>query len=245
VTGAWVEHWFSLSRGGRDLLLETATIVGTIGTLAVLCLMGIGTDRRHWRWVGIALAGVIAGFMLYHEFVLRRGDISRWVAALIPIATVVAHANVVCLIPLGEKQRWIRWLTIAASAATGAMVVVILLADKFHYDEAVFVRYSGATGIVAGCGTLALIVLGRLNVRKEAPPEGLKKIDTISLVCPFCQKTQALPMGRSRCSQCGLVMHVKVEVEEPKCAKCGYSLMLLKSARCPECGEVAGLASVG
>ena len=49
--GGWLgtvraERWHSL---GLSLAVFAA--------LAVLCLIGSGTDRRHWRWLGVAAAG--------------------------------------------------------------------------------------------------------------------------------------------------------------------------------------------
>jgi len=38
----------------------------------------------------------------------------------------------------------------------------------------------------------------------------------------------------SQCEACHVV--IKVNVEEPKCATCGYSLLMLQSGICPECG---------
>jgi hypothetical protein len=29
---------------------------------------------------------------------------------------------------------------------------------------------------------------------------------------------------------------IQIQVEEPKCATCGYSLLMLQSRVCPECG---------
>ena len=56
---------------------------------------------------------------------------------------------------------------------------------------------------------------------------------------------QLVPVGGGRCTGCNLVIHVRIE--EPRCAACGYSLLMLKADKCPECGapvEISGAASV-
>jgi hypothetical protein len=40
--------------------------------------------------------------------------------------------------------------------------------------------------------------------------------------------------GASQCTACGLKL--RIEIEEPRCAKCDYLLWQLPQRRCPECG---------
>jgi DNA-directed RNA polymerase subunit RPC12/RpoP len=42
-------------------------------------------------------------------------------------------------------------------------------------------------------------------------------------------------VGDSKCGNCGLKF--RIEIEEPRCARCGYLLWQLTERRCPECGQ--------
>jgi rRNA maturation protein Nop10 len=60
----------------------------------------------------------------------------------------------------------------------------------------------------------------------------------VTLLCPRCGKKQQVPVGQSECSGCRL--RIRVQIEEPRCAQCGYLLYGLTSDRCPECGTAIG-----
>ena len=86
---------------------------------------------------------------------------------------------------------------------------------------------------MAACGTLALLVLARINRKVDVEP-GSADLGEIPLVCPRCRKKQSLPVGNSICASCDL--RISIREEEPRCAKCDYLLRGLMSDRCPECG---------
>ena len=227
----------------RDTLFgELAGWLALFGFLAVVCLIGAGTgDRRLWRWIGVAAAAF--GFALGAYASVKRiygdGDIMVYVVS---VAAAVAHANIVLLCPLRAGQMWLRWLTIAAGVATAFFVD---LSIYFERDSELPQRLSAASAIVAGCGTLALAVLARLNRRVLPAGTPLSDLRDVTIVCPLCGKKQALALGGARCAGCNLI--ISVRVDEPRCAACGYSLLMLRSAVCPECGAPvpAGDAAAG
>ena len=96
-------------------------------------------------------------------------------------------------------------------------------------------RCVGAAGILAGCGTLALVVLARLNRRVDYDPVSLDALEMV-VFCPRCAKKQSIQIGQAECTQCALRIHVRVE--EPRCPQCEYLLYRLTSDRCPECGAL-------
>jgi hypothetical protein len=222
--GTWENRWY-----------EIGWALSGFGILAVLCLIGAksGVDQHHWRWLGV-VASIIGFAIAVYAIVLQVYSNSPLFTTIIVIAAVIAHANVLLRVPLGGNQIYLRWVTTAAGCATGACIVFV----SFHnYADPAYElgqRLAGAAAIVAGCGTLALLVLARINSKLHAPPPELEAIKQVSLVCPFCQKKQNVPPGESRCAGCGLILELRIS--EPRCPACNYSLLMLTSDRCPECG---------
>ncbi|MFT5304082.1 MAG: hypothetical protein ACI814_004906, partial [Mariniblastus sp.] len=75
-------------------------------------------------------------------------------------------------------------------------------------------RIAGAGGIVASCGTLALIIVARLHSRgRPSSLEGVMagELTEITLFCPGCGKKQTSAVGKSECTKCGLVIQTSVQ----------------------------------
>jgi rubrerythrin len=68
----------------------------------------------------------------------------------------------------------------------------------------------------------------------------------VAVTCPTCQRKLTIGTAATFCPGCGLQM--KLILEEPRCQSCGYSLLMISSDRCPECGALkaphSGLAVV-
>jgi hypothetical protein len=96
-------------------------------------------------------------------------------------------------------------------------------------------RLAAAAGIVTGCGTMALVVLARLNRKVDYEPLS-PELTHITVACPRCGKKQSVCLGDSVCVGCKL--RISIQIEEPRCPQCGYLLYGLPSGRCPECGTV-------
>lgn len=215
-------------------LAASAWAASAFGALAAGSLAGVGVDRRWWRWIGVAAsaAGCTMAFIGIWKN-LHDGGLAF--AAITGIAVIIAHANLVLLSPLTPGQLWVRWGTIAAVILTSLLVDLIALKGDGASENDLVSRAAAATAIAAGCGTLALLVLARLNrkIATRSVPAGVKEL---TLICPWCQRKQALPLGASSCSGCKLKF--QITVEEPHCPNCDYLLYMLTSDRCPECGTV-------
>jgi hypothetical protein len=223
ITASWMDYgnWCS-----------TAACLGLFGVAATGSLAGAGLDRRHWRYLGVvaALAAFVIGTIgIWRD--LHQGPLAF--AIIASLAAVVAHANLVLLCPLKPSQRWLAWATIVCAVLTAAGVCMATSIDSEMDD--LLARITGAAGILAGCGSLALLVLAGLN-RKVKPKAVLSKIQEFTLICPGCNKKQKLPVGDARCPTCLLEIHVSFS--EPHCPKCDYLLYMLSSDRCPECGTI-------
>jgi hypothetical protein len=202
--GGWLgairaERWHSL---GQSL----AVFAG----LAVLCLVGSGTDRRHWRWLGVAAAAAAFSISAY-AILLDIHKPSAFFVCVVSVAAVVAHANAMAWCPLKPAQRWLLWGTIGAGIATGGFVDLARITSP--WQEEMLGRLAGATAIIAGCGTLALLILARINQRIVPIAATLADLREISLTCPRCRAKQMITIGTGKCGACGLV--IRVQVQEP------------------------------
>ena len=227
-------------RTNNDDWWETGSALLVLGVLTVPSLVGLSTDeRRSWRWAGI-LASVVACAMWLTEIWHPVGSDLGFVVycALLSVGAVVTHANL-CLVAvkLTPGQQWVRSGTIGATGVTAVMTVWYIAKDKFPtvvpIDGDLVGRFMEASGIIAAYGTLALLVLARMNRKVDAEPESYE-LSEVSLVCPRCRRKQSLPIGDSTCPSCAL--RISIRVEEPRCVKCDYLLRGLTSDRCPECG---------
>lgn len=194
-------HWFDVSAS-----------LAAFGFLAVLSLLGAGRDRRHWRWAGVAAAAV--GFAVStREILLEVQRTSDLLVCMATVAVVVAHANAMMQCRLKPGQRWLLAATVGAAVATGVFVDLGRLTEP--WQEELLGRLAGAAAIIAGCGTLALLVLARLN--RNLPRPGLTASDVreIALTCPLCGTKQTIPVGEGRCAACGLGIAVRLVQDEP------------------------------
>jgi hypothetical protein len=160
---------------------------------------------------------------------------------LISLAVALAHANLALRIPLKSNQHWLATGAIIATVTTGVSLSAAAVPDDLFgnvRDAGLLYPLAAAAGIVACCGTLALLVLALLNrkVQTRAQPHDLRQI---TLQCPRCDRKQTLAIGDGVCAGCGLRIHTAVH--EPRCPNCDYLLYGLSSDRCPECGTPISL----
>ncbi len=224
--------WLPLDWPLRGKLIELAFVLAPFAVLAVLCLIGQGVPPpRHWRWAGVAASAAGFGVSAYGiSSGAHQGD--EVLVYIVCAGAAVAHANVVALLNLKPNQEWLRRLTIAAGVAT-AVFVALSTANGIQGDGTL-PRLAAASGIVAGCGTIAVALLARVNRRVVVPAGALAGLSEITVVCPLCHRRQSVALGEARCAECGLV--IRARVEEPRCVTCGYSLLMFRGPACPECG---------
>lgn len=224
----------------QNIWFETGGATAVCGILVLLCLIGHGTaDRRPWCWAGIAASAVACAMWLINIWVGTRSDVGTVIfTALLGLAVVVAHANLSLMAPLAPHQRWVRASTIAAAVLT-ALLIDLIVIDDLLFPVGVGADFLGrlaaAAGIVTACGTMALVVLARLNRKVDYEPLS-PELTHITAVCPRCGKRQSICLGDSVCVACKL--RISIRIEEPRCPQCGYLLYGLPSDRCPECGTV-------
>jgi hypothetical protein len=204
MVGTW-GGWLGTVRAERWHFLGLS--LAAFAVLAVLCLIGSGTDRRYWRWLGVAAAGTAFSMSAY-AVLLDLHETSALFVCVVSVAAVVAHANALAWCPLKPAQRWLLWGTIGAGIATGGFVDLARLTSPWQQE--MLGRMAGATAIIAGCGTLALLVLARINQRVLPAAATLAEIREVKLTCPRCQSKQTVALGSGTCGACGLVIEVRV-----------------------------------
>ena len=209
MVGTW-GGWLGAVRTGRWHSLGLSLAV--FAFLAVLCLIGSGTDRRHWRWLGVAAAA--AAFSIAAYAIIRDiHEVSAFFVCVVSVAVVVAHANAMAWCPLKPAQRWLLWGTIGAGIATGGFVDWARITAP--WQEEMLGRLAGASAIITGCGTLALLILARINQRIAPVAATVADLREITLTCPRCQSKQTIAIGSGKCGTCGLVIQVRVQEPEP------------------------------
>ena len=209
-------------------LWGTVVSVGGIGLLAVAALVGVGDDRRYWRWAGVA-SSVAATWIAVISFWEGGIYLEDYLALFIATAFWIALAIPLLRVELKREHRWLRHATLIAGGLAASLWTMLV----WGLDEDFGVRAAGACSILTACGVMALGVLARLN-RKVDTRDMPSELRNITLFCPRCNKKQTLPLGASACRACGLKLEIKAE--QPSCRECGYLLYGGTAERCPECG---------
>jgi hypothetical protein len=238
--------WNPFTAEGSENLMTTGLVVFGMGTCVAACWVNVGQgDRRHFRWVGIAMAAVatvtilcclwlgMGGWGGYFEW---RRPVTRIAVIATATAIVLAHGNLLLTAPLRAAQGTVRYLSMTAAFVGGAVACLIpFLGQPWRLLAEVLWRMVAGAGIVAGTGAVATIVLMVFNRKSpETPAPGAIVTEGVSLVCPRCHLEQTVRLGESVCGQCDL--QFSVGITEPRCPACHYLLFGLVGKVCPECG---------
>lgn len=229
-SGAWM--------GDSEKTFETGWGIWFFGFGSAANCAGAGTDRRHWRWVGLA-ASVVVLVVGIQEIVSDTNQFSNLFIASATLGILIGHANIVFLCKLKKRQEWLRLGTVASALFAGATFDYAAI-GKGGLD--VVWRVASAAGICAGCGTVAVAILAAFN-RRPAPQggDGIEATE-IAVVCPNCRGKQVVGLergiGESACAGCGMIFSVRMRA--PRCAACGYLLLMFRGEACPECGARVG-----
>jgi hypothetical protein len=244
-----------LGFGGWDFqakLWGTSWLVFWTMVLAGMSLYAVTTRTTPWRWIGVlaAAAALLMGlYGIWHEL----KDPPVWFVQALIVALAIGLANVLHTLALEGVQRYVALGTIGTVLLTATLLSYLNFSSGgFSRDvssDELLVRLIAAGSIVSVCGLLAITIFLAANRRALVTTSAsVKEIRSVKVTCPRCAtKTDAaagVGGARSRCGGCGLIF--VIELAEPRCVKCEYNLLDLKSDRCPECGTpVAESLQVG
>jgi transcription elongation factor Elf1/putative flippase GtrA len=229
----WGDAFFTRSWEGSEQWSASGFTVLGLGLLAAISMAGVEVQRRWWHFVGVICAVFACIWCLTGIWQQTEIKSQPVLVGLIGLAGVIAHANLTSLCMLSGHQRWLRVASVGAVALTALLLEIMAIAKDLYDGDSLVARSAGASALAAACGTLAVVIVSRLNrkVARRTVPENVKQL---TITCPWCGKKESLPLGSSACGGCGLKFEIRVE--EPRCTNCDYLLYMMTSDKCPECG---------
>jgi len=221
--------------GGDKFMTSGMTLYGVM-TCAAALLVNFGCgDRRYFRWAGM-ISAAVGMLMALFSIWFAWGDeyFSRLADAIIVPSVVMGHINLVLMAKLRARQEWLKWAVCGLSILCGVLSILAIM--RWELGPEALSRGSASAGIVAACGSLAIIVLSMLNRKADLAVQtpGALEATSLELTCPRCAMRQQVQFGDSTCRGCELQFFIRIT--EPRCPACGYLLYQLTSPQCPECG---------
>jgi len=221
------------------------------GYLLGAMLSAIVLERRRFRvLMFLSIAGYAAGCLLvwgliWYPFrslgMWESQEIIGKIAVSVSLASAVA--TVVGLLRL-LKTEWglVRLARVTTETCSGAFAAlsILILWEVFEtwwlFPSEITMRVWSGLLILSIAGLLGTPALRAVEIarRRDAAESGLPMRITVRLTCPRCEHSQSMNTGGAVCVACGL--SINVQVEEPQCSVCGYSLAKLDASACPECG---------
>lgn len=229
-----------MGRMGRieERILGTAAVVGGASILGLAC--AVPWERRRWHPLGpIGVLSIMVAMALLLIAIWADPWGRKWnsyykvmgVACVIGVS--LPYVGLLSIARLKRQYGWVRRVTIVLILLLAASITYIILETPRWPAMMFWERLIGILAIAVACGTIAVPIMHRMSAIRAR--EDVKTVDlSLTLTCPRCEKSQQLPAGRSRCTQCGLKF--RIDIEEDLCKTCGYPLYRLTSAVCPECG---------
>lgn len=186
------------------------------------------------RWANLLLAPI--AFICSSVLIMDWGDLEDAWATAQTWVILVAYTNLLLVPRLRGGQVLVRRATIIALTLLALVINLIAVGDLS--DIEMLARGAAALAILAGCGTLAELVLVAVNHWRGEEA----RVDVrLEATCPRCREGLALESGKSRCERCGL--RFTIRIEQPACRECGYLLYGGDADRCPECGTEVSLSA--
>lgn len=235
--GIWAEA-AGLGYKLQAQLWATAWLTFWCGIIIASCLFGLGKRAAPWRWVGV-LGAIAAWGMGCWGIWNELNDPPMWFLQALFVGITIGICNILNTLELQGFQRYVALGTMAMVLASFAFATYLNITTigfkgaDFEQDFAA--RLLAASSIISVCGLLAIVIFLAANRRALVTHSGaIKEIKNIRITCPRCASKCDASVGTSRCNGCGLLFIL--QLAEPRCIKCEYNLLDLKSDRCPECG---------
>ncbi len=209
------------ARGGHPMLVLVNSVVIAI---AFLCGM-----LEAWLW---SPWGSLHYFAIY-RFISPAWNVANFVGYFLLVASLLRTLKVRSGLTRGVRSVTIVFGLIAVTI--GCVISVFGLTIVMTDAGELATKLATALGLFAMLGvpaTLCLRWLEHIRHANEAET-GLPVKIRIHLSCPRCSLAQDVFTGEWECAGCGL--QIFLQVKEPVCDACGYSLAGLTGDVCPEC----------
>lgn len=215
---------------------RAAATTGTLLAGYILSVPGADLFERRVRrpLSGVALGVCAAAWLMWCVCIWAEDAENEAFLKATLVASVVAfalaHTCLLVRVPGGGVLGGLLSGTMSCLWLLAALVSGLIITEA---DDEFWFRLMGALGVLSASGSLALLILAKLRQvgRRAALQTTAARVE---LHCPRCTAAQTVDAGASACAACGLKF--RIEIEEPRCAKCGYVLWQLPTRRCPECG---------
>lgn len=223
---------------GRSDLDEKVAVTAILSSSCTLAAFGAATalERRHCSGLAtaaVALVVITYGATLPAIWIPALENSGSYLLACGYVAVVAGLATHLSLVSMRKHGLSLRWFQILAMSI--AFLLAVTIVSYMFVQPSYPASIEWEMGLIllvfaCICTTLAVPVLRALRRKQAAESTELN----LTVVCPRCNLQQKLPDGDSCCAGCKL--RFKIEIEEPRCLKCGYLLYKLTDNRCPECG---------
>ncbi len=218
-----------------EMIRAMLTTVFLIGAY-ILALPGADLLERgrHLRRAAMAILTLIVALLMSLVCIWARDtDSPDFVKATVIAgiaAFTLAHTCLLSRVRRGQIITALLAVTLVSAWALAALLSLFIITE---YDQEFGYRFVGALGVLDAAGSLSLLIL--LKLRSVGRGTQLEtSAAEFELCCPRCLEPQTVTAGASACRACGLKF--RIEIEEPRCEKCGYLLYQLPERTCPECG---------
>ena len=198
-----------------------------------------------YKTIGVSLAMIACGGVIF-SLLKTDGKISDMPSLFLIVlwstfgCSMMALCNIITYRKPEQKMPWFEVITaIVGGIALAAFCQVIWYnqqSDNAVQTPELLLRFSAGFGILALTGLFTLVI-GRVIGANTFLQSG---VSALRAPCPRCFEQLVLFSGHSRCQNCGLGIHLKME--STGCRKCNYDLSgSIENDVCPECAEPIAL----
>ncbi len=234
--------WYRGFRYDGELAM-TGIALAVCGLFA--CLLVYGFDRRPMvarRGIGLLLSLVSFLYLLSCAWEERSSDSTLEMALVLGTGAGTTALDVWRRVVLDRRRfAWqsgaLDLLTIVSGAAMGISALLVLVWTQYPSHQ-LLARVLLGTWYGQTVGALVVVLLVLMSSEGGKTANSVWHLHSADMVCPGCGTLCCVSRKASRCAECG--MGLRVEIVEPRCGGCDYSLLGQRYEQCPECGEAVG-----
>lgn len=226
ITTIWEPGVYAIAQKYNDLMQGLLVFLFPM----TLTVVGKGSWRRLWRYGGLAI-GAAGLLMLAGSLFFRILPGRGYVTLMFDLCWIVAMANYLTVF----KFRGVMWILPVITFIVGSGVAGYHCYVDYLGVDTVAARRLLAEGLISTIfGLLGTGLLAAVVHRLERPQTVFNPEKPVEITCPGCGTKQESAGGTTHCANCRLA--ITSAFHTPVCQQCGYSIYMLQSDKCPECG---------